>query len=510
MNRRSVPLKNLLLGNTALLALTALMSCVSFINGVYAALYSGLAIIAVLLDAFGQRHPPRFLINIASVGVLASSILRMRFDTVVIVFTEAILLMIAVKMLEGKRSRDYYQIAAMSVLAVISAAVDALDGTFLYFCVLVSLFSGFQLLLAAWFDRDPDSALTARETFQSVSRSLSIWAMMLPICVVLFFIAPRARVSLGQLPRRANAESYTGFSDHITLGAVRDIQSDSSLAFRAEMPLIAPKHLFWRGMIFDVFDGRTWRLGMRGRPGRMLLSGDATVKQEISMEAGYLGALFALDMPAFVNAQGAVPAGDGVFVNGNFRSRLRSYTAISYLSQSFSPDSRGIQRDRYLNLPDGFAPRLRELVGQIASEADGKVPEAIMSYLSPPRYSYTMRGLPTSATPLEDFVFDGRAGNCEYFAAAMAVMLRMAGIPSRLIAGYHGGVYNDSGGYYVVNQSNAHVWVEAWDSAERLWRRYDPTPASGEEGEDSYGGARYGVFWMYYDYMNYQLSRVFL
>jgi hypothetical protein len=133
-----------------------------------------------------------------------------------------------------------------------------------------------------------------------------------------------------------------------------------------------------------------------------------------------------------------------------------------------------------------------------------------MSYLSPPDYSYTLSELPVSPDPLAEFIFAGKRGNCEYFASAMAVMLRAAGVPSRLIAGYHGGIYNESGGYYIVNQSNAHVWVEAWDNTENLWRRYDPTPFSNEGGDGSDGAGKLSLFWMYVDYINYRMSRLFL
>jgi hypothetical protein len=111
---------------------------------------------------------------------------------------------------------------------------------------------------------------------------------------------------------------------------------------------------------------------------------------------------------------------------------------------------------------------------------------------------------------LEEFVFQSRKGNCEYYATAMAVMLRVAGIPSRVVAGYHGGLYNDSGGYYVVNQANAHVWVESWDESERAWRRYDPTPASNEAGGGADEEEQYGFFWKYVDYINYSMSRIFM
>ena len=78
--------------------------------------------------------------------------------------------------------------------------------------------------------------------------------------------------------------------------------------------------------------------------------------------------------------------------------------------------------------------------------------------------------------PLANFLFDRRKGHCEYFASAMAVMLRTVGIPSRVVTGFASGVYNPLTGWQVVRASDAHSWVEAW-IAGRGWRTYDPTPA---------------------------------
>jgi hypothetical protein len=116
-------------------------------------------------------------------------------------------------------------------------------------------------------------------------------------------------------------------------------------------------------------------------------------------------------------------------------------------------------------------------------------------------YSYSLADLPVSKTPLEDFLFIRKLGNCEYFASALAVLARSVGIPSRLVAGYHGGYYNELGRYYLVAQKNAHVWVEVYLSG-RGWVRYDPTPSTGKVvspfGSDSFLKMR-----VYLDMINY-------
>ena len=86
-----------------------------------------------------------------------------------------------------------------------------------------------------------------------------------------------------------------------------------------------------------------------------------------------------------------------------------------------------------------------------------------------PDYGYTLE-LPQQevADPLADFLFMRRKGYCEYFASAMAVMLRTLGIPSRLVTGFQMGVYNPISDLWVVRASDAHSWVEAWIPGLRL------------------------------------------
>jgi hypothetical protein len=117
----------------------------------------------------------------------------------------------------------------------------------------------------------------------------------------------------------------------------------------------------------------------------------------------------------------------------------------------------------------------------VQSLAPGKSKEiqavTILHYLRQGQFAYSLKNLPITDKPLEDFLFTYKYGNCEYFASSMAVMLRLAGVPARLVGGYRGGYYNGFGGYYLVTQNNAHVWVEAYFDG-KGWLRMDPTPGS--------------------------------
>jgi hypothetical protein len=106
---------------------------------------------------------------------------------------------------------------------------------------------------------------------------------------------------------------------------------------------------------------------------------------------------------------------------------------------------------------------------------------ALFNHLRTRDFSYSLDELPVSATPLEDFLLVHRRGNCEFFASALGAMLRISDVPARLVGGYRGGVYNPSGRYYLVQQKNAHVWVEALVPGYG-WMRLDPTPLGTECG----------------------------
>jgi hypothetical protein len=90
---------------------------------------------------------------------------------------------------------------------------------------------------------------------------------------------------------------------------------------------------------------------------------------------------------------------------------------------------------------------------------------------------YANTGLPVSKDPLDEFLFVKKRGNCEYFAASFALLLRAAGVPSRLVGGYFGGEYNEIGGYYLVTEEMAHVWVEAFITG-KGWVTIDPSTYS--------------------------------
>ncbi len=106
---------------------------------------------------------------------------------------------------------------------------------------------------------------------------------------------------------------------------------------------------------------------------------------------------------------------------------------------------------------------------------------AIQRYLKTFRYTRELPATAAQAT-LAYFLFDRRAGHCEYFSTAMVMLLRSVGVHARNVNGFLGGEWNQSGDYLVVTQNEAHSWVEVWFQGYG-WVTFDPTPAgAGEAG----------------------------
>jgi hypothetical protein len=504
-----IRLSMLLYANTIGCILAAVAACAGIVDGSRTALFAVLCMTAFAIDVFNLWRPPRMLINFISIAALLWTVRSLRYNNVIETFTGAVLLLIAVKMLEKKSGRDYIQILGLSVLALLSAAVASYAETIIYYSFLISILAGVEFVLIAWYNKQPEAVLPIRKALRTIGGAMAIWALMLPICLVLFFIAPRARTLISPF-QQSGRRTYSGFSDHITLGAVKDIQLSEEVAFRAETSLLSPNLLYWRGMTLEVFNGTTWYPRRRNFSQGAFTADGQRIHQRIMMEPGYHRTLFALDKPLTMEGANVLTMGNGTFLNVDMRSAGRvEYTAISSLSSSMKPTDRDADRRVYLSVPENFITGLQATVDKItAGMSDRRKTDAIMAYLSQPDFVYSLNDLPVSDNPLEEFIFSSRKGNCEFFATAMAMMLRFAGVPSRLVAGYQGGVYNTSGGYYIVNQSDAHVWVEAWDSETGAWERRDPTPRA--VAGSAQGEGKYNLLSFYMDALNYHVSRIFL
>ncbi|NIQ98052.1 MAG: transglutaminase family protein, partial [Desulfuromonadales bacterium] len=111
-----------------------------------------------------------------------------------------------------------------------------------------------------------------------------------------------------------------------------------------------------------------------------------------------------------------------------------------------------------------------------------EIVEALKAFYREQQLQYDNRNLPITGEPVDAFLFEHQRGYCEYFASSFATVLRLAGVPARLVGGYYGGRYNDLGGYYLVTDDMAHVWVEAYLEGRQGWVRVDPSTLAQNAG----------------------------
>jgi hypothetical protein len=210
------------------------------------------------------------------------------------------------------------------------------------------------------------------------------------------------------------------------------------------------------------------------------------LRQEIFLEPIGSEVVFAaprvlrLTMPAnalAIDDMGVVSvASPGARFRYTVESEVDGPTVRSFHIARSAPPLAPDQLERYLQLPE-LAPSIPVLARQAAggSQKPEEMAQGVERFLRTRfRYSLDIEKM-SDLDPLQEFLFVRRAGNCEYFAAAMAVMLRTLGIPSRVVNGFQRGEWNPYGQYYIVRYYDAHSWVEAY-LPNVGWTTFDPTP----------------------------------
>jgi hypothetical protein len=296
--------------------------------------------------------------------------------------------------------------------------------------------------------------------------------------------------------------SMSGFSEFVRLGDVGRIKQNSRVVMRIEFESGGKPHpptgpVYWRGVVLDHFNGSSWfstvkpKWNFSNQPGIgiQLSPMDAktsVVRKKIYMDGFDSNVIFSDGLPLFI---------DGNFhqlqVNNSFslktpewKNRSKRVTLISDATDSrtsrslktFDPNSDPLLK-KFLQLP-AMSPEITRLAEKLTQNAitEETKADAILHHLRT-EFGYSLELAESSEqTPLDHFLFTRKEGHCEYFASSMVMLLRLAGIPARLVNGFMGLEWNDLGQYMVVRQHHAHSWVEAY-LPNKGWVVYDPTPA---------------------------------
>jgi protein-glutamine gamma-glutamyltransferase len=319
------------------------------------------------------------------------------------------------------------------------------------------------------------------------------------LCTAAFFLViPRLNAEV--LAEYGKQDNVSGFSGELQLGELGEIKNNFEIVLRAEVTdhrgASQRGPFYFRGVSLDVFDGKRWYASessvhpVRADPPTL----DEGVASPGQLRVKVLMEPFGTDssegdwtgVPLFAPRDvESVYTNDAVWQDGRdgyrFGSEPRRREYVVYTRPPLQvpgtqdrPSARVLATG--LQLPD-MDPRVAELASQVVGDAEepwAKV--ALLEQYLHDSYDYTLVPEVVDVDqPLTVFLFDSRRGHCEYFATALAVLLRHEGIPSRIVNGFYTDEFNAVGDHVVARQSHAHSWVEGWIGGR--WIRLDATPA---------------------------------
>jgi protein-glutamine gamma-glutamyltransferase len=514
------------------------------------------------------------MLNLAVLGLLAVAVFQVARsfpDVDLSPFLSFALFLLIVKLCQRRSNRDYLQVFIMSFLVMLAAAWMATSVVFIVGFAAYVLLATWTLILFHLRREIEDNYIvrhatenhaeqvTATRVLNSrrvVGARFFIATGLVAVAVLLgsslvFAMVPRVGLGfiLGGVRRQVG---IAGFTDEVKLGMHGVISSDNqTVVLRSEIPSIAAisndsdrdraiSSLYWRGTVYDTYDGGQWLRSRDDKARTHLLPSqlaadtsrsyqladpfvvnpplgrravlEGTIEQTVELVALSHPVAFAVDRPVYFETP---PVSAGSFTVADFEARwsdevsLRMfrinpanpydrrnvmtdflgarYRAFSLDAGHASPGRacfseaqlpKGVL-DNYLRVPSSLTPRVSGLAQQLMvgqGSSTAKV-QAVVRWLQQTHgYTTNLKRDERIADPLEDFLFAEKDGHCEYFASAAAILLRLGGVPTRYVNGFLGGEWNAMRGAVTVRENRAHSWVEAYLGREG-WVRVDATPS---------------------------------
>jgi transglutaminase-like putative cysteine protease len=383
----------------------------------------------------------------------------------------------ALKLIELSQRKDAYVLLFLGYFICITEFLFSQD-------LLITLYSTLTVVLVT-------TALVAlhqpaqHQFNRGTIRLASIMLLQaMPLMVVLFFVFPRFG-PLWHVPIKSQT-AKTGMSDFMRPGDVASLSQSADVAFRAKFEgrIPAKAALYWRGLVFSKLEQGVWSaLGFYDVPiteqrAKSVATKGTYTSYSIIMEPTQQNWLYGLQY-AHSNSPGVMHSSDfRLFSPGPLEAEYM-YEASSWIDLPVEQEISDWRRKIETTLPPSGNPKTRELALQLRSgvDSDQAFVDRVLEKFKHESYVYTLRpGKLNGQNQIDQFIFQSKRGFCEHYASAFVFMMRAAGVPARVVAGYQGGEINPVNKTVIVHQFDAHAWAEVW-LANRGWIRVDPTAA---------------------------------
>jgi len=387
--------------------------------------------------------------------------------------TAVFVVALGLKLLETRSRRDAYLVVN---LAFIVAASQFLYQQSLWMAGYVLLV--FWLLLATLLGLYSVTVPIGR----MLKTGFAIAMQALPLALLMFVFFPRV-----EAPRwmwlQDQHKAVSGLTDRLEPGSISELSLSEALVFRARFDgaIPPPARRYWRGPVYVETDGSGWRAvkqaDRHADPPEIV--GDR-YEYTMLMEPQTQTLVYGLEM--------AESFGPELRRNRYYqlqvkeqpleRAEYRIVSGAEYRVLSLSAE----ERRQALQLPQPVSARLRDFVAGMQRDAAGPqgLIDELLRYFRTENFYYTLTPPLMPDQPVETFLFETRRGFCSHYATALVYLLRIAGVPARVVGGYQGGEINPVGNFLEVRQADAHAWAEAW-MADKGWVRVDPTAAVAPE-----------------------------
>jgi len=387
----------------------------------------------------------------------------------------------ALKLTELARRKDAYVLLFLGYFVCITEFLFSQD-------LLITLYSLLNVVLIT-------TALVAlHQPWQQQFNSKPLWlatrmlAQAVPMMLVLFFLFPRLG-PLWTVPVKSHT-AKTGMSDFMRPGDVASLSKSDEVAFRVKFEGDIPpqSELYWRGLVLSRMQQGAWTtlsyydLPAAERSQQPVAPAGEPLEYSVIMAPTQQHWLFGLHY--------ARSPDSGVMHAPEYRmfslvpiEAETLYRARSWLDYPVGVELSDWRRRTETSLPAEANPRTRALAAALRDRAasDEGMVEAVLERFNREAYVYTLNpGVLTGRDTIDSFLFDTRRGFCEHYASAFVLLMRAAGIPARVVAGYQGGEVNPVNRTVIVHQFDAHAWAEVW-LPEQGWVRVDPTAAVAPE-----------------------------
>ncbi len=440
-----------------------------------------LGLAAVVIGPWSDRRGrhllgrlPATLFAIAGLSFYALQALQITRDEIATPVVHALVVLLIVRLLSPKESRDYLQIFVLGLFVLAGSSLLNLSIVFIIDLVLLIFAVTIGLVLLTVYVTDPALALPRQELFKTLRVALILPVVSLLLMLIFFTILPRTRHPLWNFLNPA-AQATAGLSEVVQPGAFARMSSVTRLAFRAETGSLPPEELYWRVLVLNQPQGNRWHRVDPPDTGSSRLEGGQLVQVTLYPEPRQDRSLISLDRTMQLSGIRHRQTADHMFMARSALTHRYSIEVTARLGAALHQLD-PVSRSFYLTLPDQISPRVRAVAAQIVAQHPDLDTRrrALADFFRNQDLAYAETDLAGGDDPVDDFLFDKQRGYCEFFASSYVTLARLAGIPARLVGGYLGGEYNALGGYYLVSEDKAHVWVEVL-TANNRWVRVDPS-----------------------------------